>query len=174
MVLGWNMEYMDDRGREHRTTTSPRLLNEVTYPIMMSDVIDSPSPEEKAFIEDMFYRRPSLETDSAETEAAEANDDQEDTDQKGEAASETDLDASEQGATTDSSAESASCEGKILGLKQGYYGFIGAEGYPDNLFFHASSLIDCQFEDLVEGLAVKFTVETSPKGMIACDVELIP
>ena len=40
MLLGWNFEYTDDVGTLRQTTTSIRLINEVTYPVMMQEVMN--------------------------------------------------------------------------------------------------------------------------------------
>ncbi len=41
MVLSWDFEYTDDTGREIITRTSQDLLEEVTYPVAMHEIIDS-------------------------------------------------------------------------------------------------------------------------------------
>lgn len=41
MVLSWDFEYTDDTGREIVTRTSQDLLEEVTYPVAMHELIDN-------------------------------------------------------------------------------------------------------------------------------------
>jgi len=43
MVLSWDFEYTDDTGREIITRTSQDLLDEVSYPVAMHDLIDNDS-----------------------------------------------------------------------------------------------------------------------------------
>lgn len=47
MVLGWDFEYSDNHGRQRTTKTSQALLNEVTYPILMSSIIDDKTQKDK-------------------------------------------------------------------------------------------------------------------------------
>ena len=46
MVLGWNFEFTDDQGAERKTTTSPGLLEEAAYPILMNEVIGQESQQD--------------------------------------------------------------------------------------------------------------------------------
>jgi len=60
MVLGWDFEYLDQYGRERTTKTSQALLSEVTYPVLMSSIIDDKT--QKELLKDVFLpRRPSTE-----------------------------------------------------------------------------------------------------------------
>ena len=57
-------------------------------------------------------------------------------------------------------------QGKIKKLVQDKgFGFIQTDG-GDDVFFHHSTVANSGFDDLMEGQAVEFTVETgsSPKG----------
>ena len=44
------------------------------------------------------------------------------------------------------------------------FGFITQEGGADDLFFHMSSLLNCEFESLQEGETVTFEIGRGPKG----------
>ena len=50
------------------------------------------------------------------------------------------------------------------------FGFISQDGVENDLFFHASSLEGCDFEELREGDNVTFEVEDTPKGQAAVKV----
>ncbi len=64
--------------------------------------------------------------------------------------------------------------GKIKKLVRGRgFGFI-SDTDGRELFFHQSSLIDTQFDNLNEEQNVEFEVETSPKGPRAINVRLTP
>lgn len=54
------------------------------------------------------------------------------------------------------------------------FGFIAREGEEKDLFFHASALIDVDFNSLQEGDMVTFKVEEGPKGLNAVEVSLAP
>lgn len=41
MVLGWDFEYTNDFGKEMTTRTSQDLLEEVSYPVAMHEIIDN-------------------------------------------------------------------------------------------------------------------------------------
>ena len=53
-------------------------------------------------------------------------------------------------------------------VKDKGFGFIASEG--SEYFFHRSSLVDTNWDDLREGESVKFDVEKSPKGPRANNV----
>lgn len=46
MVLGWDFEYSDHRDRVRTTKTSQGLLNEVTYPVLVSALIEDKTQKE--------------------------------------------------------------------------------------------------------------------------------
>ncbi len=65
--------------------------------------------------------------------------------------------------------------GKIKRLTDKGFGFIAAEGYEKDLFFHASSLEQAgiAFNDLREGEMVEFEVAETPKGLSAVNVNRV-
>ncbi len=63
--------------------------------------------------------------------------------------------------------------GTIKRLTDKGFGFIEAEGYEKDLFFHASGLSDgMQFNELREGDKVEFEVEETQKGLNAVNVKM--
>jgi cold shock CspA family protein len=54
MLLGWSFKYTNDRGEERATETSQQLLEEVTYPILMSDEIDDRTRKNDPLIANLF------------------------------------------------------------------------------------------------------------------------
>lgn len=62
MVLSWDFEYTDDSGRKYTTRTSQELLEEVTYPVAMHEIIDNRIRRNEPLINNLFvqsdYRRP--------------------------------------------------------------------------------------------------------------------
>ncbi|HYC79707.1 MAG TPA: cold shock domain-containing protein [Candidatus Binatia bacterium] len=53
------------------------------------------------------------------------------------------------------------------------FGFITNPGAEKDLFFHSKSVTGGQFNDLAEGDEVSFTVEDSPKGKNAVNVQKV-
>lgn len=54
MVLYWDFEYMEGEGRRRVTRTSQDLLEEVTYPIAMHELIDSRMTKDSLIINNLF------------------------------------------------------------------------------------------------------------------------
>jgi cold shock CspA family protein len=53
------------------------------------------------------------------------------------------------------------------------YGFIEAEGFEKNLFFHVKDLYKTNLEDVKKGCSVKFaSTEETTKGISAKEVEV--
>jgi CspA family cold shock protein len=50
------------------------------------------------------------------------------------------------------------------------FGFITPEDGSKDVFFHARSLVDVEFDDLKEGDKVTFDLENGPKGPAAANV----
>lgn len=136
MILSWDFEYSNDAGQKKVTRTSQDLLEEVTYPIAMHEIIDNRVKKNDPLINNLFVQ----------------------TEQKR--------------AIVKSKAESTGTNiSDILSLKNGF-GFIKYP--PNNLFFHYSSVIDTDFNDLQEGDKVEFTLSKKEDGQeIAMNVRVI-
>ncbi|MEA3323165.1 MAG: cold shock domain-containing protein [Patescibacteria group bacterium] len=61
--------------------------------------------------------------------------------------------------------------GKIARLTDRGFGFISQEGEEKDLFFHATELVDVEFNDLQEGDDVTFEIADGPKGPNAVNVQ---
>lgn len=57
MVLGWDFKYIDNGGTERQTRTSQALLDEVTYPVLLSTIIDDRSRRNDPVLRDLFMPR---------------------------------------------------------------------------------------------------------------------
>lgn len=155
MLLSWDFEFTNDDGKRMTTRTSQDLLNEVTYPTLMHDRIEEGLDDNADDIQNLFVLPP---VDQREP--------QPNREQREERRSQesTSLDNSD-------AQLGESHESEILTLKTGY-GFVRFE--PNNLFFHHSSLINVDFNDLFEGDSVRFIVEENDKGeLVAKEVELL-
>lgn len=64
--------------------------------------------------------------------------------------------------------------GTVVRKKDNGFGFIKPDDGGKDVFFHAQSLIDFAFDDIVEGKTqVSFDVEQGPKGPAAANVRVI-
>lgn len=54
MVLSWDFEYTNDYGKEMVTRTSQDLLEEVTYPVAMHEIIDNRVKKNEPLINNLF------------------------------------------------------------------------------------------------------------------------
>jgi uncharacterized LabA/DUF88 family protein/cold shock CspA family protein len=54
MVLGWDFEYTSDTGKPMMTRTSQDLLEEVTYPVAMHEIIDNRIRKNEPLINNLF------------------------------------------------------------------------------------------------------------------------
>lgn len=150
MVLSWDFEYTGEDGKPYYTRTSQYLLEEVSYPVPMHELINNRVRRNEAMVNNLFvppavikekiFKKPVYTPTNPNALA----DDDDDDDYY--AASNLDKDV---------------FISKVLTVKDGY-GFIKNE--PDNAFFHYTSLIDYDFNDLVVGDKVQFRLEITDEG----------
>lgn len=62
-------------------------------------------------------------------------------------------------------------KGSIVRKRDEGYGFIKPADGEKDVFFHASALVDIDFDSLNEGDVVSFEVEEGPKGPAAANVQ---
>lgn len=145
MVLGWDFEYTDEEGSRFYTRTSQDLFAEVTYPVAMQDIINSRS---EALNSNLFVPRNKGKVFT----------------KQGEEPSDNTIEESNTSLLNDEDRK----ESFILSLKEGF-GFIKYP--PNNVFFHYTSLRDYDFNDLVIGDRVQFTLdEKDGKRAVGHDV----
>ena len=58
MLLAWDFRFTDSRGNVRETRTAQSLLNAVTYPVLMHQVIDDRSLRNDRSIDNLFLSRP--------------------------------------------------------------------------------------------------------------------
>ncbi|HMN91014.1 MAG TPA: NYN domain-containing protein [Saprospiraceae bacterium] len=148
MVLSWDFEYTTPTGTKLVTRTSQDLLEEVSYPIAMHEVIDNRLKRNEPLITNLFVPYESKkQTTPGELNGNEGDDRELVLENNGE------VHISE-----------------ILSLKNGY-GFIRYP--PNNLFFHYSTVLDTDFNELREGDPISFYITKGEKGdYIAVNVRL--
>lgn len=144
MLLGWDFKFIDQNEQIRETRTSQALLNEVTYPLMMHQIIDDRSHRDEQVINGIFV--PSKELHSRETLSAHSN-------------KEKDV------------ALGNKLEGIIHSLKDGY-GFIKPKCGRTTIFFHNSQVLNVDFSELNAGDRVNFVPGTNEKRDCAIAVEL--
>lgn len=152
MILSWDFEFTNDMGKTMVTRTSQDLLEEVSYPVPMHELIDNRLRRNDPVINGIFVPGESKRRNHPvfEKDHSEGN---------GEREEEYDGDVGEVHVS------------EILSLKNGY-GFVKFP--PNNLFFHYTSVKDLDFNDLIEGDKVEFTLDKNEdKQFIATNVQLI-
>ncbi len=140
MVLGWDFDYTDEEGNKYSTKTAQDLLEEVTYPIPMHMIIDSPVNKDEPLVNNLFVPK------AKDKPSMPQSDDDGDDDEYDE---------------TNFNLEWH--ESTILSLKEGF-GFIKFP--PNNVFFHYTSLKDYDFNDLQLGDSVRFTLVEKEGGRL--------
>lgn len=164
MVLSWDFEFTDNEGNRIITRTSQELLEEVTYPVAMHELIENRARKNDSLINNLFVNSDARPR-SQQQAAQQTN-------------TFTPPPPAPRGpsAQTGSGDEPDVVEGQrdesdILSLKNGY-GFIRYR--PNNLFFHHTDLIDSDFNDLREGDTVEFSIGFNNDGEpVAKQVSLI-
>ena len=56
MVIGWDFSYVNEQGGERKTRTAQTILDEATYPMLMSSIIDDRSRNTDSSINNLFLQ----------------------------------------------------------------------------------------------------------------------
>ena len=175
MVLSWDFEFLNEQGEKQVTRTSQDLLEEVSYPVAMHGLIDDRSRRNDLIIQNLFVKQASRPTFSAVTNNGNGYengsygggmmaDDAYETaylpaTERNYNLVDVDEDQGDRKIST------------IRSLKTGY-GFVNFP--PNNLFFHYTSLIDTDFNELQVDDEVEFSIGQNAEGKdIAVDVRLL-
>ena len=156
MLLAWDHEWIDQRGYRRSIRTSQSLIDEVTYAVMMHDVIDDRSRRNDSSVNDLFIP-PSPSAPVAPSFPA-------------------NLPGSGYNNVVTAEPDVAYSEdtlklGKITSLLDGY-GFI-EDMDGQSWFFHSSNLFDVKYEELMSGASVQFRLGRGPNGRTqAIDVQM--
>lgn len=62
MLLGWDFKFIDHNNQEHETRTAQTLLDEVTYPVMMHQIIDDRSHRNDPLVNNLFVPQRELKS----------------------------------------------------------------------------------------------------------------
>ncbi|CCH55184.1 protein of unknown function DUF88 [Fibrisoma limi BUZ 3] len=170
MVLSWDFEFLNDEGEKQVTRTSQDLLEDVSYPVGMHELIDTRLRKNDAVIQNLFVKqqpRPTFTAVNGNGSYSNGNgfgsgpaygNYQIDDEPNYNVA---DIDTDPEGRKVST----------IRSLKTGY-GFINYP--PNNLFFHYTSLLDVDFNELQIDDEVEFTLGKNAEGKdIAVEVRLL-
>jgi uncharacterized LabA/DUF88 family protein/cold shock CspA family protein len=135
MLLNWDFKYEDFKGETRVTRASQQLLEQVTYPVAMHDVIDRGLQEQDEVVEAMFVTQTEPAAFAPSTPAAPKP-------------------VRPAGPTAAGPVGTIGMS-TIKNLKNGF-GFVVMP--PNNLFFSYADLTEGDFNDLREGDWVEFTV----------------
>lgn len=145
MLLSWDFEFTDDNNNLKSTRTSMELLQEVTYPIAMHEMIDNRIKSNQSLINDIFVKVSEMSEAKKllyRTTSEERK-----------------IDFSELNIDPELIERST-----IKSLKNGF-GFIN---YPqNNLFFFHTDMIEGEFTELMEGDMVEFVKEVNDDKQVA-------
>ena len=152
MLLGWDYSYVDADGRERSTVTSVRLLDEVTYPVLMNGLIDDKTRRHDSVVNNLFLPRKEEQRPSSLVRNISA------------------IKTSEPLEDGSSDVENRAIQrGRLQNLKEGY-GFITPENGSRNIFFHWTEIRNKDFNDLSIGDEVEFVLGSNERGPIAMAV----
>jgi cold shock CspA family protein/uncharacterized LabA/DUF88 family protein len=162
MVLSWDFEYTTIDGHKMITRTSQELLEEVTYPIAMHEIIENRVRKNEPLINNLFVppkerveRKPIIVRGPGSVQSSEED--------------EPDETIHEHEDWQDGDEEIFTSE--ILSIKSGY-GFIRFN--PGNLFFHYTNVRGVDFNDLRPGDRVSFSLSQNDRGdNVAVNVRLV-
>lgn len=148
MVLGWDFEYKDVSGRTRTTKTSQALLSEVTYPVLVSSLIEDKT--QRDMVKDIFL--PPRESNRAAPGS---------------------IDMRSQRAEQPPSRLSGKIQNLIVRESENKrFGFVTPSTGGDNLWFGADDVEDVAFNALTIGQAVAYEVGTNWVGSCARRVRL--
>lgn len=155
MLLGWDFAYERD-GKSYRTMVSTGLIEQVNYPLMMDKVIDARERRSDPLINNLFMQRSidSVSRPPARTHSLEAE-------------------TVPRAPVRVHALETEDRAGTVVNLPPDKgFGFIKPNGGGDNLFFHASEVVDLDFDELNIQDRVIFHLSHGERGPVARNVRL--
>lgn len=181
MVLSWDFEFLNEQGEKQVTRTSQDLLAEVSYPVAMHGLIDDRSRRADPVIQNLFVKQQAKPTFTALPNNGNSFSNGSSFGHENSLSASDAYDAAYQTANepnynlADTLLMDDDPEGRkistVRSLKTGY-GFVNYP--PNNLFFHYTSLVDTDFNELQLDDDVEFTVSQNAEGKdIAVDVRLL-
>ncbi len=155
MVLGWDFKFVDQNGNERETRTAQTLLDEVSYPVMMHQIIDDRARRNDGLVNGLFVPRKETFIEMPSQESARA----ESTVNLAPNSSQTRLAIDANGVSF----------GTVKRIKDGF-GFLIPDGGGADMFFYHSDVEGVDFLDLKVGDRVTYTAGRNEKGPTAKSV----
>lgn len=153
-LLGWDFACTDKNGTEKETRTAQSLLDEVSYPLMMQQVIDDRSRKDDPIINGLFIPK-DLGSPTKPKQSVKAIQNV----------------APNQTVQEQEPSQGEEFVGTIKQLKAGF-GFISTDGGTDYFFYHQDVIGDT-FNQLKLGDRVKFAMGENEKGVCARKVAVV-
>jgi uncharacterized LabA/DUF88 family protein/cold shock CspA family protein len=153
MLIAWDFKYIDQNGEPRETRTSQLLLDEVTYPMMMHQIIDDRSLRNDPVVNSLFVPASELKAVVA-------------------AASSTPISTEATAEGSDALGMENKHEGTIHNLQDGY-GFITPNVSGENMFFFHSQVLNRDFSELKPGNAVEYEIGKNDRGPCAVRVTVV-
>jgi cold shock CspA family protein len=153
MLTAWDFEWTDRNQQQRTTRTAQVLLDEVSYPVMMHQVIEDRSKRNDALVNGLFIPQKELKAAVAAAAAA----------------------PSIPPASPAASAGPAPADvftGTVQSIKAGY-GFIRPSTSGASIFFYYAEVANLDFSELREGDKVRYKHGRNEKGTIAVDIEVL-
>jgi cold shock CspA family protein/uncharacterized LabA/DUF88 family protein len=136
MLISWDFDYYSENGKIETTRTSQQLIEEVYYPVLMSQMVEKHSQSE--FVRNLFVtEREYVITIEPPAGTAPAR-----------------RPAFGQHQETREDKSAGGIESSILSIKEGY-GFI-EDRTVNNVFFHYGTVENADFNDLKPGMRVRY------------------
>lgn len=145
MLLAWDFRYSDQNGNDRETRTAQALLEEVTYPVLMHQVIDDRSLRNEPVVNGLFLPKPEMPVRPRPS-----------------AVEEKDVPAG----------DGVTLPGTIQAIKDGF-GFITPDAGGNNLFFFHTSLLNADFSELSIGEKVSYEMGQNDRGPCAVRVRVV-
>ena len=162
MVLGWEFDFVNERGTHHETHVARKLMSSAVYPILMSDVIETQNYGPGAPLSLFVSRAPeTYGEDNDKSYWSDQNDDEQ----------------QEQAEAPVQEQEVELREGEKLGkivlINSQGWGFIAPETGDVDIFFHYADLVDASFDKLRHNNRVCYVEGQNEKGAIAREIRVI-
>jgi len=161
MLLSWDFEYDDDDGKRRTTRTSQQLIDEVTYPISMHEVIDSRTNKSNLYVRDLFVPTNNQSTRRVASVPTQRQFDSNPTHTPTPTLTPTltpepTATPGYTTTTTYSKTDNVSTILTIIDRGEYWFGFIKGSSSDTNIYFTESALSGCSIEDLEEGTKVSY------------------
>jgi cold shock CspA family protein len=154
MLTAWDFEWMDRNQQQRTTRTAQVLLDEVSYPVMMHQVIEDRSRRNDPLVNGLFIPQRELRAAVAAATVAAPS-------------------VSSVAPTPSSGAASVDVyDGTIHNVKSGF-GFIRPTAGGANVFFFYAEGTNLDFSELQEGDKVRYKHGRNDRGVCAVDIEVL-